>query len=55
MLSVMTTSCAPMFNYFSVMSLPTFHCSTRRTACNSRNKGGEGGQRIQREGENEIM
>lgn len=36
LLSVMTTSCAPMFNYFSVMSLPTFHCSTRKTACNSR-------------------
>lgn len=45
LLSVMTTSCAPMFNYFSVMSLPTFHCSTRRTACNSRNKGGGGGGR----------
>lgn len=44
LLSVMTTSCAPMFNYFSVMSLPTFHCSTRRTACNSRNKGGGGGE-----------
>lgn len=41
LLSVMTTSCAPMFNYFSVMSLPTFHCSTRKTACNSRNTGGE--------------
>lgn len=29
LLSVMMTSCAPMFNYFSVMSLLTFHCSTR--------------------------
>lgn len=40
LLSVMTTSCAPMFNYFSVMSLPTFNCSTRKTACNSGNMGG---------------
>lgn len=38
LLSVMTTSCAPMFNYFSVMSLPTFHCSTGKTAWNT---GGE--------------
>lgn len=40
LLSVMTTSCAPMFNYFSVMSLPTFRCSTRKTACGNRNTGG---------------
>lgn len=40
LLSVMTTSCAPMFNYFSVMSLPTFHCSTGKTARNSRKTGG---------------
>lgn len=40
LLSVMTTSCAPMFNYFSVMSLPTFHCSSRRTAFSSRSTGG---------------
>lgn len=39
LLSVMMTSCAPMFNYFSVMSLPTFQCSTGRTACNSRSMG----------------
>lgn len=53
LLSVMTTSCAPMFNYFSVMSLPTFHCSTRKTACNSRNTGG--GERRQSERKNDIM
>lgn len=31
LLSVMTASCAPVFNYFSVMSLPTFHCSSKKT------------------------
>lgn len=50
MLSVMTASCAPVFNYFCVMSLPTFHCSIRKAACNSR----RGGQRIEREGKDEI-
>lgn len=52
LLSVMTTSCAPMFNYFSVMSLPTFHCSTGKTTCNSRNV--ERGERTQSKRNNEI-
>lgn len=46
LLSVMTTSCAPMFNYFPVMSLPTFHRSTGKTTCNSRNV--ERGERTHR-------